>query len=916
MSTQRVAPCIAILILLSLSIDAAAIHGMDLGGTWHMKDFTKGMGIQKQVWSPSYNRNSFLAVQVPTTERAALLKAGEIPDPYYGSNSEKSLWTEEKEWWFCREFKVPAKLIGKYIDLVFEGIVYQGEAWLNGKPLGRMEGMFNPFVFRADELLNYGGRNYLAVRLEAPGDAAARVWKNGYVFDLPDRLQLYTIAQCLYSWDWAQHMVVTGIWRPVKLRITDAIRLDNPRVLSRIEPSGGATLDLSVETANLSSNPASFSLTGEIRPKNFPGEPVPFMKTVQLEPGAKSTESVRVTLPDARLWWPNGMGEQNLYSFSIRARNGKILSDEASGSFGVRELKIVENENTAEFLKTMKESLGETWHLGNAMGAYPWTFQVNGKKMYAKGGNWIPVDQLLRLDRARYGYLLTLARDAHYNLLRVWGGGLFETEDFYDLCDEKGILTWFEFLSNSGFSRLNREIFSAAARAVILRIRNRPSLTFYCGGNEFDPDDQGSKEIIDGLAGIIKELDPDREFHRASPYMGDDHYWGVWHRWGPYTDYRKTRPFRSEAGMNSFPVLESYKRFTPPEKLWPLDRYWVEYRGSYQTNFLHLAKQNRYANEFGEAKSIAEYIRNCLMAQALADSFNIEYCRSRKFQNSGILIWQFNDIYPCLSWSLVDWYGMPKSSYFYTKRAFRPVHITAGFERYLWKPGEIFQAEVSILNDTDTVLENLQYETWLLDAAGTVLDKRTGTATVPANVSQSVLPLEWTIPDSFENRVLFLAVKLKDVRNQLLSDTVYPIAVKTVIPPPAPTPEQAADRNFNKYPHYEGIFADLANIPPVKPVLRLSSASPAADPDGYHTLEITVGNPSPNFLFDARIAIDQETEGLTVFYSDNYLSLLPGEQKSVTVRIGNKGGMAPVRSTTVRLSGWNCDEIQASLTLK
>jgi len=191
--------------------------------------------------------------------------------------------------------------------------------------------------------------------------------------------------------------------------------------------------------------------------------------------------------------------------------------------------------------------------------------------MFAKGGNWIPVDQLLRLDRDRYDGLLRLFKDANFNLLRVWGGGLYETDDFYDLCDEYGILAWQEFLSNRNFSKIDRESFLNGAESAILRIRNHPSLTFWCGGNEFDPDDQGSREVIDELADLLKKLDPQREFHRASPYMGDDHYWGVWHRMEPYTKYRIVRPFRSEAGLNAPPVSENYRIFTPQNLLWPPD---------------------------------------------------------------------------------------------------------------------------------------------------------------------------------------------------------------------------------------------------------------------------------------------------------------------------------------------------------
>ncbi len=256
------------------------------------------------------------------------------------------------------------------------------------------------------------------------------------------------------------------------------------------------------------------------------------------------------------------------------------------------------------------------------------------------------------------------------------------------------------------------------------RLRNHPSLTFWCGGNEFDPDDSGSKAVIDSLAALLVRLDPNREFHRASPYKGDDHYWGVWHGQEPYTAYRVVRPFRSEAGVNTFPVMEDYVRFTPQSLLWPLDTTYVEYHGEYNTRFELVKKLDRYADEFGAPSSIGDEIRKSELYQALATSFNMEFCRSHKFQNSGVLIWQYNDIWPCISWSIVDWYGTPKPSYYYLKRAAEPVHVSADYERYRWKAGETFGADIHLLNDTEDPVADCTYEAKLLSVEGKTLAEK------------------------------------------------------------------------------------------------------------------------------------------------------------------------------------------------
>ncbi len=672
---------------------------IDLSGPWLMKDFSKGIGLAKRLEMPGNVPPDCLPYIVPGTVRTALLQAGEIPDPYYGYDNEKSLWVEEKEWWFFKNFQIGDQLKGKWVDLVFEGTSFQGEVWLNGQRVGELKGMLNPRSFHVNGMLKFAGENSLVVRLEATPDARLNTMARGLTWDTP-RNQLYSIAQCMYGWDWGPHGVPIGMWQPVKLRVTGPLRVDHPYIRTLIPSVKKAECSIALDLHNLSSLPATCELSGVIQEKESGKTAAEFHQSVALNPGESRTVDFSVMIANPKLWWPNGMGEQNLYVLNAAVSNGGDVSDRSSTQFGVRELKLVENENVEQFLKTMKDQVGSQYVLGKVVGSYPWTFEVNGRKMFAKGGNWIPVDQLLRLDRSRYDRLLTLARDAGFNLLRVWGGGLYETDDFYELCDQYGILAWQEFLSNRNFATIDRDNFLDGATSAVLRLRNHPSLTFWCGGNEFDPDDVGSKSVIDALDSLVKKLDPQREFHRASPYQGDDHHWAVWHGLKPYTDYRVVRPFRSEAGVNTFPVPEDYRKFTPAEDLWPPDTTYIEYHGENNTRFQHLMKLERYAGEFGSPTSTDDFIRKSQLYQALANSFNMEYCRENKFENSGLLIWQYDDIWPCVSWSMVDWYGTPKPSYYYMKRASRPIHVGADFERYIWKAGEEFSADIYLLNDT------------------------------------------------------------------------------------------------------------------------------------------------------------------------------------------------------------------------
>ena len=853
-----------------------------------MKDFDRGAGVAKQAFIPGNEPQDCLPAQIPCTVRKALLDAGRIPDPYLGYDNEKSLWTEEKEWWFFKKFSVGPELQGRWIEIEFEGTSFQGEVWLNGQEIGSLKGMLNPRAFDISATLKYGGQNELAVRLEATPDARMNEMARGLTWDSP-RDQLYSIAQCMYGWDWGPHGVPVGLWRPVRLRVSGPLRMDHPYVRCQVPSPSQATCIVELEVQNLSNTPEGGSIVGVIRDMATGQAAAEIRQQVALGPGERQRITARAVIRNPRLWWPNGMGEQNLYTLHVTLSDAASVSDSLTTRFGIRELKLVNNENVAEFLKSMKDDEASPYRLGKAVGSYPWTFQVNGRKMFAKGGNWIPDDQLLRLDHDRYDRLLRLAKEAHFNLLRVWGGGLYETDDFYDLCDEYGILAWQEFLSNRSFSKIDRDNFMEGASSAVLRLRNHPSLTFWCGGNEFDPDDTGSKAVIDTLGGMLKQLDPQREFHRASPYMGDDHYWGVWHGQEPYTKYRVVRPFRSEAGVNAFPVLEDYVKFTPRALLWPPDTTYIEYHGEYNTGFEHLKKLSRYANEFGPSSSIAELIAKSELYQALANSFNMEFCRSNEFSNSGFLVWQYDDIWPCVSWSIVDWYGTPKASYYFMKRSSRPVHICADYERYLWKAGEKFTADVHLLNDTDLPVEGCTFKAKLLDVFGKALAVDSGAARAEANRSEKIGRIEYEIPPDMAGRTFFVSVGLTGKDRSSLSSALYPIAVS----------------RSDEVDEYDNIFAEMNHMPQAGVSIDLSGTGFEAEGPGVSAGALRLANTTGCVAFFLRLRMVEESAQLRTSYSDNYVSLLPGEATTVEVRVEDRTFGAVSGPVHFEVSGWN-----------
>ena len=258
--------------------------------------------------------------------------------------------------------------------------------------------------------------------------------------------------------------------------------------------------------------------------------------------------------------------------------------------------------------------------------------------------------------------------------------------------------------------------------------------------------------------------------------MGDDHYWGVWHEMEPYTNYHVVRPFRSEAGINAPPVLENYLKFTPQDLLFPPDSTFIEYHGESSTNFQHMRKMMRYADEFGESSNISDLITRSQLYQALGNEYDMEFCRSNKFKNSGFLVWQYNDIWPCLSWSIVDWYGTPKPAYYFMKRASRQVHISADFERYLWASGETFKTNIYLLNDTQEPVKGFSYTAKLIDCQGKIITEKSGLAETAENSSAKINGLEFNIPKSFKGKSFFISAELKTPDGIKISDAMYPIA--------------------------------------------------------------------------------------------------------------------------------------------
>lgn len=661
----------------------------------------------KEEWSPKGCPpwGEWIRACVPGDVIADTLDAGRIPHPYQDMNSLACEWLSERDWVYRKHFPVPDEWRGKQVRLRFDGVDYACEVYLNERLLGRHEGMFTPFEFDVSDILRFGEQNCLTVLLEhkPPVDVVqgqigwtnrARVWKSRFAYD----------------WDWCTRLVPLGIWQSVTLLATGGAWIEEvwvrPRMTGKVAP---------VEVrARLRGTPQA---TGEWELRWYVEDPNGHPVAQGSEPvllGDTVPTDLVTTLEIAhpRLWYPNGMGEQPLYRLVVQLARGTQTSDAREVIFGIRTVRAIPNE-------------------GAPPDALPYTLEVNGRRVFVKGWNWTPHEQMYgRVRPERYERLLTLAKHAHCNLLRVWGGGLLERELFYNLCDRLGIMVWQEFPhSSSGIQNTPPEdaeylqYLEAQARQMIPLRRNHPSLVIWCGGNELMDDHwvplTDAHPALAKLKSLVQELDPDRIWLPTSASgpvegasvelagtgkMHDVH--GPWLYLGAeehYRFYNAIDPlYHSEFGVEGAANPQVFERFISPEHRFPPDAtnpVWLHH-GSW---WIHREKLEKL---FGGIEDLPTFLRASQWMQAEGLRYAIEANRRRQWHCSGTSPWQFNEPFPNTACTnVVDYLGQPKPAYWWARRAYEPVHISLQYDKLTWQPAEEWQARVWLHNDTSQTLQ-------------------------------------------------------------------------------------------------------------------------------------------------------------------------------------------------------------------
>jgi len=619
-------------------------------------------------------------------------------DPYRGLHSRDAEWVPQRQWVYRTDVTIPATWDGRRAFLVFDGVDHDAEVFLDGEPLGGVTSLFAPTTF---EITGASGTRSLTLVLhEAPAEQS-QIGRTSKVTTRKPRMG--------YGWDFGPRLVHLGIWGDVHLVSTGAARIADLWVRSTLQEAGPARTTVVVTLADAAATATRVTVAIDR------DGGAPLGASAEVAPGEREAV-LDLTIEDPALWWPNGMGEQPLYRCRATVETDGAESDLATTTFGIRTVELRHNEGPD----------------GPRADALPYTFEVNGKRLYAKGWNWVPVDAMYgRGDLSeRYSELIELAREAHVNLLRVWGGGLIERELFYELCDSAGILVWQEFVQSS--SGLDNEppveptflaTLAAEAEAIVRTRRNHPSLAAWCGGNELatgagavDPLTLDHPNVA-ALWDVVRRTDPGRPFLPTSPSgpvfylvpevieerpldLHDVH--GPWDYTGPVRSYAlydsSTALLHSEFGTQGAISRTSLTRFVDPEARWPPDDTnptWVHH-GSWW--------QHRYWVEkvFGKVEDLEEYIALSQWMQSDLLAYALDANRRRWPVCSGSLPWQLNEPWPnthCTS--VVDYYLRPKLAYWGVRAAYAPV---ASSLRHggLALDGERLRASVHVCSDEAT----------------------------------------------------------------------------------------------------------------------------------------------------------------------------------------------------------------------
>lgn len=829
---------------------------------WFMKK-TGEAGSGEVISSVDYKSDGWLPAIVPGTILNSLVHNKVYPDPYYGDNNRRSrglipdiseAGREFYHYWFRTEFKIPTTFAGKKLWLKLCGINYRAAIWLNGKRLGTMEGMFAANNFDITAIANRTGRNVLAVDVlpvDIPGDVfknnkrrsgAIGENNNGGDGEIGKNVTMLMSV----GWDFTSPDGIrdrnTGIWRDVELYATGNVTLQDPFVQTRLPlpDTSSSTLTVSVDVKNTTGVRQKGTLTGVIA-----GTDIEFETNVELQSGELKQIVFRpdaypqLKMKNPRLWWPIYKGSQHLYALKLEFRQGNEVSHELVTRFGVREIQT--DQHTPDRSRR---------------------FVVNGHPVFIRGTNWIP-EAMLRSSAERTKTELRYTKQAGFNLVRLWAGGIAESDAFYRACDELGLLVWNEFWI-TGDTRFPQDtaLYFQNLRATVKRIRSHPCVAYYVASNE-SKELPGTKAVIHALDSTIgyQEQSECCGIHDGSPYK----YENPMQYFENTASARGSRVdgFNPEYGTPSLPLVESLREMMPEKDLWPInDSVWnyLDGNGFHNMN----TKYREAVNQFGESASIDEYAGKAQLVGAMNYRAICEVWNYNKFGwgdrfASGFLFWYHNSPLPQTASRMYDWYLRPTAALYYAQNGLAPLHPQFDY----------YKNTVSVYNDYRKSFPDHTVEAMIYDLNSKLVHSQSKKINIPADGTvKDALKLDFN--DAI-TQVHFIKLTLRSPAGKEVAEAFYWRSKD---------PYKGAWTMTG--PAVSG-FSDINKLP--KTVLSGHAKKRTVNEKVFLTVRIKNMSDKISFFTQVRLMDKNGAVLPATFYSDNFFSLLPGEIRNITIEV-------------------------------
>jgi beta-mannosidase len=941
-----IASAVSSAILSSALGQGAAPAPLTLTTGWTLQDVVKvekagdtpaAKKAEADAWGAKLSMNGatqqgWYKATVPGTVLTSLVNDGVYPEPLYGENNRPDKIPESlcrTSYWYRTDVAVPADYAGKRIWLNFDGINYTADVWVNGKQAGTVKGAFARGIFDVTDFVKAGQPAAIAVRINPPlhpGNPLEQTVANGTGGNGGAIMQDGATFGCTVGWDWIPGIRDRdmGLWQKVTLSTTGPVRIDDPSVSSDLPLPKTDTAELMVLTTvrNATDAPQTGTLKGTFEGGSFS---VP----VTLQP--KETKEVKVTTAEAaqlhvvnpKLWWPNTYGEPYLYNLHVTFDVNGAQSDAKDANFGIRKITYQVPKDETRIPQT--DNL---------------TIYVNGVPIFCKGGAWGMDEAMKRIPREVMEAKVRFHALANYNMIRNWVGQS-TGEEFYAQCDKYGIMIWDEmFQANASdgpqvggnpaatdtpeilaWRKETIDMYLANVREKVLRFRSHPSIALWCGRNESYP---APKEVADGVTKLTAELDPAR-FYQANSGDGRGVRSGGPYSWRVPSAYfapvagaagaanaRPLEAFKTELGGVSIPTLAFIKAWMPEKDWYDLNDDWASHdllSGAQQGNTFPLGMATRYG--FIAQRDLVDFVRKSQMA--MYETWRAEYeGRAAKLFDpcAGVLAWMSNPSQPSFVWQVYSYDNEPLAALYGAKKGCEPLHVQLNGNDW----------HIMVVNTLPQAKDALQVVVRIFNMDGTQKSEKTLPVSAKAFAATDLGMPAW--PEGL-TPVHYVKLELKDAAGKVISDNFYWRTTATISVADAPKASEifgsggAAGRGARGGGGGSGGGGPgrgPATSPPAEDFSALQTLPTADvqvtlnrhDAGGKCLIDATISNPTKIPALQAHLTLRKQGGGervLPVYYSDNYISLLPGESKTVTIEAGSAalGGGMP----EVAVDGWN-----------